>query len=119
MTASSHLTGERINRFTHMAEGREDMVKKSRMERLMGQKTATCFQRCAGWDALGVVYMLTAEIDQAKGTGYHERAREFIRHVQREALQCAAGMTDPKGDRPLPPSRQADPDLFMRIVDQR
>ena len=119
MTASSHLTGERINRFTHMAQGPEDMVKKSRMERLMGQKTATCFQRCAGWDALGVVYMLTAEIDQAKGTGYHERAREFIRHVQREDLQCAAGMTDPKGDRSLPPSRQADPDLFMRIVDQR
>ena len=29
------------------------------------------------------------------------------------------GMTDPKGDRSKPPSEQADPDLFTRVVEKR
>jgi 4-hydroxybutyryl-CoA dehydratase/vinylacetyl-CoA-Delta-isomerase len=28
-------------------------------------------------------------------------------------------MTDPKGDRSLPPSKQADPDLYLRVVERR
>lgn len=28
-------------------------------------------------------------------------------------------MTDPKGDRSLPPHLQADPDLYLRVVDRR
>ena len=28
-------------------------------------------------------------------------------------------MTDPKGDRSLPPHQQADPDLYLRIVEER
>ena len=28
-------------------------------------------------------------------------------------------MTDPKGDRGLDPSRQVDPDLYLRVVDRR
>ena len=39
MTASSHLTGERINRFTHIHKSIDDLVKKARMMRLLGQKT--------------------------------------------------------------------------------
>ena len=27
-------------------------------------------------------------------------------------------MTDPKGDRSLPPSRQEDPDIYLRIVEK-
>src|SRR5512145_2934070 len=45
MTATSHLTGKKINRFTHIFSGTEDLVKKVRRQRLLGQKTACCFQR--------------------------------------------------------------------------
>ncbi len=47
-TAQSDLTGERINRFTHIQQSVEDLTKKIVMLREMGRKTACCFQRCAG-----------------------------------------------------------------------
>lgn len=56
MTASSHLTGKKINRFTHIFSSTEDLVKKVRRQRMLGQKTACCFQRCVGMDAMNSVY---------------------------------------------------------------
>ena len=35
MTATSHLTGQKINRFTHIHQSVEDLVKKSKMGRLL------------------------------------------------------------------------------------
>ncbi|HDN74506.1 MAG TPA: 4-hydroxybutyryl-CoA dehydratase, partial [Archaeoglobus sp.] len=63
MTAKSHLTGEKINRFTHIHQSVEDLIKKVRMMRLLGQKTASCFQRCVGFDALNALYITTYDID--------------------------------------------------------
>ena len=48
MTATSHLTGRKINRFCHIHQSVEDLVKKVKMQRLMGRTTASCFQRCVG-----------------------------------------------------------------------
>ena len=45
MTATSSLTGRKINRFTHLHQSADDLVKKVKMQRLLGQKTASCFQR--------------------------------------------------------------------------
>ena len=64
MTATSNLTGEKINRFTHIHQSAEDLVKKVKMQRLLGQKTAACFQRCVGMDAFNAVYSTTYEVDQ-------------------------------------------------------
>ena len=55
MTAVSNLTGRRVNRFTHLHQSKEDLVKKVKMLRLLGQKTASCFQRCVGMDAFNAV----------------------------------------------------------------
>ena len=52
MTATSHLTSEKVNRFTHIPQNSDDLVKKVKMLRLLGQKTGVCFQRCVGMDAL-------------------------------------------------------------------
>jgi 4-hydroxybutyryl-CoA dehydratase/vinylacetyl-CoA-Delta-isomerase len=52
MTATSHLTGKKINRFTHIHQSVDDLVKKSKMGRLLGRETGCCFQRCVGMDAL-------------------------------------------------------------------
>ena len=64
MTAVSNLTGERVNRFTHIHQSTEDLVKKVKMQRLLGQQTAACFQRCVGMDAFNSVYSTTYETDQ-------------------------------------------------------
>jgi len=118
LTASSHLTGERINRFAHIHRSRDDLIKKIKMLRLLGQKTATCFQRCAGMDALNTTSAVTFEIDQEFGTDYHQRFNAFLSYVQKEDLVCSAAMTDPKGDRRLTPSQQENPDSYLRVVDE-
>ena len=119
MTAKSSLTGKTINRFTHLHQSSEDLVKKVKMQRLMGQKTASCFQRCVGMDAFNAVFSTTFEIDEAYGTSYHRRFTEFLKMVQEEDLVVDGAMTDPKGDRGKAPHQQADPDLYMHIVERR
>ena len=119
MTATSHLTGQRVSRFTHLFWSVGDLLKKIEMLRLIGQETGTCFQRCVGLDGLNALWASTYDCDQARGTEYHARFRRFLERVQREDLMCAGAMTDVKGDRSLAPWKQADPDLYLRIVERR
>jgi len=118
-TAKSHLTGEKINRFTHVHQNTRDLVKKVKLLRLLGQKTGVCFQRCVGMDSLNALSIVTFEMDRKLGTKYYERFVEYLKHVQGNDLVCCGAMTDPKGDRSLRPSQQADPDLYLRIIEQR
>lgn len=116
MTATSSLTGKKINRFTHIHQSTEDLIKKVKMQRLLGQKTASCFQRCVGMDAANAIYSTTFECDQAHGTNYHERFKNYWAQVQEEDWVVDGAMTDPKGDRSKSPSQQADPDMYLRVV---
>ncbi len=119
MTAVSHISGKRINRFTHIHQNIDDLVKKSKMGRLLGRETGCCFQRCVGMDALNALSIVTYDIDQAQGTDYHRRFISFLTHVQEKDLTCDGAMTDPKGDRSLAPHQQADPDLYLHVVEER
>ena len=67
MTATSPFTGGTVNRFTHIHMSTEDLKNKVKMQRLCGQKTAACFQRCVGMDAFNAVYSTTYECDQSHG----------------------------------------------------
>ncbi len=119
MTAKSHMTGEKVNRFCHIHQSTDDLRKKVKMQRLLGQKTASCFQRCVGMDSFNAVYSTTFEIDQKYGTSYHQNFLNYIKFVQENDLVVDGAMTDPKGDRGLAPSKQRDADLFMHIVERR
>lgn len=116
MTATSHLTGKKINRFTHIHQSVDDLIKKVKMLRMISQKTGTCYQRCVGFDAMNATYSVTYEMDKKLETNYHERFKEFLLYVQENDIMVAGAMTDPKGDRSLRPSQQADPDLFVHVV---
>ena len=117
-SSQSSISGERVNRFLHIAESAEDLVLQNKMQRKLGQLTGTCFQRCVGMDALNSLHSTTFEIDEKHETKYHERLLEFIKMVQHENLVIGGAMTDVKGDRSLTPSEQEDPDLFLHIVDR-
>lgn len=119
MTAKSNLTGKTINRFTHLHQSTEDLVRKVKMQRLLGQKTASCFQRCVGMDAFNAVFSTTFEVDKKFGTNYHKNFTEYLTYVQENDLTIDGAMTDAKGDRGLSPSQQKDPDLFVHIVEKR
>jgi 4-hydroxybutyryl-CoA dehydratase/vinylacetyl-CoA-Delta-isomerase len=119
MTATSNLTGKKVNRFCHIHQSSEDLINKVKMQRLCGQKTGACFQRCVGMDAFNAVYSTTYEIDEAYGTNYHERFKKYMEFVQDNDLVVDGAMTDPKGDRSLPPSKQQDLDSYLRVVERR
>ncbi len=119
MTATSNLTGKVINRFSHLHQSTDDLIKKIKMQRLLGQKTASCFQRCVGMDAANALYSTTFEIDQKYGTDYHQRFIEYWQYIQDNDLVVDGAMTDTKGDRSLAPSQQADPDMYLRVVERR
>ncbi|MCB6610121.1 4-hydroxyphenylacetate 3-hydroxylase family protein [[Clostridium] symbiosum] len=119
MTAISNLTGEKINRFTNIHLSAQDLIKKVKMQRLCGQKTAACFQRCVGMDAFNAVYSTAYEIDEKYGTDYFENFKKFLLYTQENDLTVDGAMTDPKGDRSLAPHAQKDPDLFLRVVERR
>jgi len=118
-TATSHLTGRTISRFTHIHQNIEDLVKKVKLLRVLGQKTGTCFQRCVGFDGINATYSVTYEIDAKYGTDYFERFKKWLIHIQDENLMVVGAMTDPKGDRSKSPSQQVDPDQFLRVVEHR
>lgn len=119
LVTRSHLSGERINRFTSIHQNREDLVKKVKALRLLAQKSGACFQRCVGWDALNATFSVTFEVDEKHGTDYHQRFLNYLRYVQEEDLMVVGAMTDPKGDRSLKPGQQQDPDMFLRVVERR
>ncbi|MGN0194813.1 MAG: 4-hydroxyphenylacetate 3-hydroxylase family protein [Pseudoramibacter sp.] len=119
MTATSNLTGEKVNRFNHLHQSTDDLVRKVKMQRLLGQKTASCFQRCVGMDAFNAVYSTTYETDEAHGTHYHENFINFLKMVQKNDYVVDGAMTDPKGDRNLAPHAQKDPDMYVHVVERR
>ena len=118
-TATSHLTGKTISRFTHVHQNVEDLIKKVKLLRVLGQKTGTCFQRCVGFDGINAVYSVAYEIDQKFGTSYFERFKQWLIRIQNENLMVVGAMTDPKGDRSKGPADQPDPDQYVHIVERR
>lgn len=115
-TTKSTLTGKPVNRFLQIAGGPDDLVGKHEMQRELGRRTGTCFQRCVGLDAINSLHSVTYDIDQDGGTDYHQRFLAFLIRVQENNLVIAGAMTDPKGDRSKAPHEQSDKDLFLHIT---
>eukprot|EP00927_Polykrikos_kofoidii_P032521 TRINITY_DN27685_c0_g1_i1.p1 TRINITY_DN27685_c0_g1~~TRINITY_DN27685_c0_g1_i1.p1 ORF type:complete len:579 (-),score=98.54 TRINITY_DN27685_c0_g1_i1:203-1939(-) len=113
------LGGGTASRFLHIAESAQDLVLQSQMQRELGRRTGTCFQRCVGMDAMNSTWSTTYEIDEKHGTNYHERFRRFVQKMQEGNFVVGGAMTDSKGDRSKAPSQQIDPDLFTRVAARR
>ncbi|SDH29012.1 Aromatic ring hydroxylase [Sinosporangium album] len=64
-----------------------------------------------GSDALFALLLTLSGESLEKATAYYQRCRDLD-------LALAVGQTDVKGDRSLHPHAQADPDLYVRIVDE-
>jgi 4-hydroxybutyryl-CoA dehydratase/vinylacetyl-CoA-Delta-isomerase len=114
-TSLSPETGERVNRFLHIATSPEEVVMQNKLQRRLGQVTGTCFQRCVGMDALNALYSVTYEIDAHCGTPYHSRLKAFIQSMQAHNYVIGGAMTDVKGDRSRSPVEQADADMYLHI----
>src|SRR6185312_3395162 len=69
----SAISNRRINRFLHEPVSAGELVDKHEMQRELGRRTGTCFQRCVGLDAIGTCHSVTFDIDAKHGGAYHKR----------------------------------------------
>lgn len=115
----SHLTGKPINRFCHIHQSKEDLIKKQRMTRLLCHRVGGCIQRCMGIDALNALSVVTKDMDDLFRTEYHKRFLDYLSVFQESNLTGCCAQTDIKGDRSKRPHEQKDPDLYLRIVEER
>ena len=74
--------------------------------------------KAVGTDVLLGLEQALAPLDREHGTEYGARVRGFRDHCARGDLAMVLAATDSKGDRRLSPAEQADPDLYLRIVDR-
>lgn len=118
-TVKSHLTGETINRFCHINQTPEDLMTKQEMTRVEARLVGGCIARCMGIDALNTLSVITHMCDEAKGTEYNQRFLEFLRDFQKNDKVGCCAQSDVKGHRLRRPSEQADPDLYLRVVEKR
>jgi len=109
----SPLINEKVSFWTHVRQSPEELKQLAQTIKTYSGKHFCVM--CMGI-GLSVLWATTYDLDQAKGTEYHQRLREFFKKLQKEDLRFTLGVMDPKGDRSLPPSRQADPDLHLHVV---
>jgi 4-hydroxybutyryl-CoA dehydratase/vinylacetyl-CoA-Delta-isomerase len=118
--ATSTITGNTINRCTHINSSVDDLLKKQLMTRLICHRVGGCMQRCMGTDAMNALFSVTYDCDEACGTEYHSRLLKYIEYCQNNDLVCNCAQTDVKGSRNPKYKRahmQPDPDQFVHVVE--
>ncbi len=118
-TATSHITGKKINRFCHIHQSEDDLLKKQKMTRLLCHRVGGCIQRCMGIDAMNALSIITYEMDQALGTDHYKRFLKYLEFFQDKDVVASCAQTDAKGDRLKRPHQQEDPDQYLRVIETR
>jgi len=118
MTATSHLTGEKINRNLHVNRSTGDLERRADMALLTSQTLGTCNYRCVGCDALNALASVTVEMDRVKGKEYNRRFNAFLQRTQEKDLAISGAVTDAKGDR-AKRILEGDPDMYVHMVERK
>jgi 4-hydroxybutyryl-CoA dehydratase / vinylacetyl-CoA-Delta-isomerase len=120
-TTTSHLTGEKINRFCHVHQSPEDLHKKQDMTRALCREVGYCIGRCMGVDALNAVNAVSFEADKANNgeSEYYNNFTKWLEYVQKNDLVGSCAQTDVKGQRLMRPADQPDPDVYLRVVEKK
>jgi len=119
IVTQSKLINEPINRFNNPPTSIEDLVARVKINRKLGQRVGTCFQRCTGQDCMCALAVTTFDADKKYGTQYHKRFTEFLKYMQKNDYVGNASVTDAKGDRNFGPMEQPDKDMYLRVVEKR
>ncbi len=109
------------SRYYQIPRSADDLLKRSALIELATAEggTLVVLIKEIGSDELCGLLRVSSAIDAANGTSYGQRVNAFHEHCRRNDLAVAVAQTDVKGDRSLAPSAQADPDLYVHIVDRR
>ena len=109
--------GREFSRFYKIPRDADDLLKRSQLIEAGTTEgdTLVVLIKEIGTDAIFALLAVTAEM----GGPYADRVRAFYEHCRDNDLAVAVAQTDVKGDRRKRPSEQADPDLYLRVVERR
>ncbi len=110
--------GQRYSRYYKIPTSAEDLLKRSALIEICtgeGDTLVTLIKEI-GTDAIFALLAVTAEMDDPI---YHERVQTFYEHCRDNDFAVAVAQSDTKGDRVKRPSDQADPDVYLRVVERR
>ena len=108
-----------INRFTNIHRSVDDLLKKQELTRKLCRETGGCIFRCMGIDAMNALSIITHRAEAMTGQPYNQRFLKYLDYWQKNDIVGSCAQTDPKGNRALRPHEQADPDLYLRVVEHR
>ena len=112
-----HEDGREFSRFYKIPRDANDLLKRSQLIEAGTTEgdTLVILIKEIGTDAIFALLAVTALMDRP----YASRVRAFYEHCRDNDLAVAVAQTDVKGDRRKRPSEQADPDLYLRVVERR
>ena len=112
-----HEDGREFSRFYKIPRDADDLLKRSHLIEAGTTEgdTLVILIKEIGTDAIFALLAVTALLDGP----YAERVRTFYEYCRDNDLAVAVAQTDVKGDRRKRPSEQADPDLYLRVIDRR
>ena len=114
--------GERVSFALQPQRTPEDLFRLREVVKLWAR---VCFGKPTGAkfvakDGLNAVTVVAPRVDKKYGTNYAANVEAYRKHLQKNDLSFAMGLTDIKGDRSLRPSEQVQhKDFYVRIVEER
>ncbi|MCP4754609.1 MAG: 4-hydroxybutyryl-CoA dehydratase, partial [Proteobacteria bacterium] len=112
-------SGEKVNRCVTFWKSIDDLIKKYKMIQITARLTGRGNARTVGADAINALGSVSYEMDEKLGTEYHQRFLKYLKYIQDNDFTVSGSITDAKGDRSLRPIQQADPDMYVRIVEKK
>ena len=108
------------SRYYQIPRTPDDLLQRSRLIEVATTEGATLVVliKEIGTDALCGLLRVSSTVDAQNGTEYAPRVQAYYEYCRDNDLAIAVAQTDVKGDRSLKPSAQADPDMYVRIVDR-
>jgi len=114
--------GERVSFALMPQRSREDLIRLREIVKLWAR---VCLGKPPGAkfvakDGLNAVTVVSQRIDKKYGTNYADNVEVYRKHLQKNDLSFAMGLTDVKGDRSLRPSQQkSHQDYYVRVVEEK
>jgi len=115
----SPIVGEEISRWTHIMQDEQDAITKTKLMQALGEYLCPCHYRCITSDLLHAAWAASYDIDRNHNTNYHQNLVEIVKQAQKNDWIIGGAIVSPKGDRSKGVSQQADPDMYLHVVEKR
>jgi len=114
------VTGEPYSRFYRIPENCDDLLRRRELiaagSRVSGGPPLI---KEIGTDALFALHIVSDHMDRRIGTASLPKVRRYFAECRARDAGFAVAQTDVKGDRGKRPSRQHNPDVYVRVVERR